>query len=293
MRTFNTGGGPSVLLNPAATTVTIGFGYYFAGAKTLSSSILNLYDGANQRVNLVFVANGAPHNMRVRNGTTIIADSTQANNINTWDYYEIKVVCHATAGSIEFRRNGVVDPQLTVSNVNTGAQCTRVALGSLYTQTSYYDDWYINDGDGIEHNSFEGAITVLPALPIGQGSYAAFTPSAGADHVAMVNQATPDGDTTYCVGDAAGSRESYLYAPVAAQSVRAVQITHIVRKEDAGTRTARAIIRRGAAETPGPTEALSATYSVIRAIAEVDPSTGNPWTNSALSEIEGIIEIVS
>lgn len=294
LRNFNSEG-PSLYFSDAPATIITGFRFWIAGDSYTGANLMNFYDGGTAQITLGWAETGAPRRLRLMRGATQLAIGTRAFQIGVWDYIEIKVVCHPTAGRVEIRVNGVPEITFTGNTSATGAaRIDRVRIGNASIKEYFYDDWYINDGAGSEHNDFEGDVAILAALPNAAGNYSQFTPTPAVPNWQNVDEATSDGDTSYNTGTAAGQKDSYKVAAVAGLrgQIRVVQATAMVRKDDAGLRQMRAFIRSGASEVSGPTLSLNASYAAIRATAERDPATGNAWDAAGVGALEIGAEVV-
>ena len=75
-----------------------------------------------------------------------------------------------------------------------------------------------------------------------------------------------------------------------------ILVAHVItiaRKDDAGSRSLRAVLKSGATTANGATRVLSTSYAVYDAWFEVDPATGASWTKAGVDAIEAGAEAVA
>jgi len=122
--------------------------------------------------------------------------------IDVWKTLELHVFADATSGAYTLKLDGATI--LSATNVNTvassNAYYTAVRLGPTGSSFSYsaFDDVYIRDDSTF---LLDWRITTM--LPTSDAGPNDGTPSAGSDNFAMVDDAAPDGDSTYIDSDAA------------------------------------------------------------------------------------------
>jgi hypothetical protein len=72
-----------------------------------------------------------------------------------------------------------------------------------------------------------------------------------------------------------------------------VQLATVARKDDAGGRGLRAVLKSGAAAANGATRVLGTTYALYDDRFEIDPATGATWTKAGIDALEAGMEIVA
>ena len=70
-----------------------------------------------------------------------------------------------------------------------------------------------------------------------------------------------------------------------------MQINLNVRKDDAGFRQVKDVVRSGGTDFAGITQAVSTSYGYKSAIREVDPAAGAPWTKAGVNSAEFGMEV--
>jgi hypothetical protein len=260
--------------------------------------LIQINDGGSNQVDLR-IFGGVGHELRVtRNGTTLAETSGLNMAANTWYYIEFKVVIHNSTGSFEVRLNGV--SKLSGSNVdtqNTGnATADRIELcGSNDGPNvdTYIDDLIIMDGTGSVNNAFLGDYGVKIIRPDGAGNYSQWTPSAGSNYQ-NVDETLVDDDTTYNSSGTAAQKDSYTFSAVGETGgVAGIILLATMRKDDAGSRTARQLTRVASTDYFGATESVLDSFQVHKQVQETNPNTAAAWTVSEIDGAEFGVELVS
>jgi hypothetical protein len=241
----------------------------------------------------------------VYRGTTLLGQDPTPVAVNSFNYFELKVTFHTTAGSFELRKNGVT--VASGSGVNTAfaggttADGITIASGgavfaSLGGPGSSVDDIYLCDATGSVNNDFLGDIRVETLFPNAAGATTNLT-RGGTDsgnNWDQVNEAAPNDDTDYNSSATAGDKDTYAFTDLVTISgvVYGVQIIARVRKDDAGSRTVATVARSGATEADGPTVGLGTAYVNIFDVRENKPG-GSGWTLAEVNGAQFGIKVVS
>jgi hypothetical protein len=117
-------------------------------------------------------------------------------------------------------------------------------------------------------------------LPNGAGASSGWTPSAGSNYQ-NVDEQPNDGDTTYNSTTTVGAEDTYACpaSVPAGCAVYAVAVEADVRKDDAGTNDADALLRSGGVNyASGSPLSLTTQYQRLTRIWKTDPATGAQWT---------------
>ena len=216
-----------------------------------------------------------------------IIDTNFIANIGKWDFYEISAVIHATAGSIVLKRNGEIITNLTGLDTDFGYSYFDTFMIRYANNSFYIDDIYITD-DG-----FLGDVRIRGFVPDSNGSTNNFTPSAGSNYQCV--DETPDtDDTDYVSSNSPGDIDLYGITTGALADVKGIQVRNSTRKDDAGTREVRAIVRSNGSNYNGDTvEPIDSYSGVCKQIWETDPDDSNAWTQTKLEAAEFGLEIVT
>lgn len=301
-------GSVSVLLsktptNPAPTGSTVIVGcarQQNSGVGSTQGTIIEVGNGSGATVRLVQLFDGTLVVETIPSPPIVIAGPTASFAIQTGIYYyiEFKVLLSATVGTVDVRINGV--SVLSATGLNTidtqSTAWTYVAFRNVSgsPNATYYDDIYIADASGgAPHNDFLGDVHVSMVLPltdaVAPGFYQDWSLSAGTDHGALVRENPPDGDVTYVFTGTPGLRESFRFPSIKLISgiVFAIQTNIIARKDLAGTRVIRPLVRSGGTTVEDIDRAVSVdTYFDYVTIYPENPVGPVPWTVANVNLIE-------
>lgn len=250
--------------------------------------------------------------LQVRRGSggTILATGTTPLSINTYYYVEMKFTIDDASGLVKIRLNGSGSDELSFSgDARNGGLASWLTL-RLHGQTTSgtspdprFDDIYMCDGvdstgsHGIANNDFLGDFRcdaqIVQADAIAAGSHADFTPSAGSDHGAMVDEASPNDDTDYNASSTVGHKDSYQIASLSSAPVTifGAQVSTRARKTDAGAREIANLVVSGGNDYNGAQVALSTSYLYYQDMFESDPDTGLPWTAGGITDLQAGLEV--
>ncbi len=150
---------------------------------------------------------------------------------------------------------------------------------------NYIDDLYVLSGTGGTLTTRIGPCRVVGIVSsTGDGSVAQFTPSTGTDNGAMVDDSTPDDDTTYNASTTIGFIDTYNFAAVGyTGTVKGVGIRNDC-KADSGVAGIRNVSRISSTNYFSSAIALTSSYTICINIQELSPATAGAWT---VSEIDG------
>ncbi len=276
--------------------VVVGFAFK---PSTLSAAGSNRYalallDGSTIQVAFHFASDGSVIAYRGSPVTNVLGSSASGIvGTGAYNYFEFRVLHHASAGEVEVRLNGAQILSLTGLNTaptgNAWSNGFRSGVaGSTDGSTGSFDDLYVYGG-----GTFLGDVRIDAIYPNGAGTHQAWTPSTGADHAALVDETAPN-TTDYLTGGAAGTKETLALQDLSINgAILGVQVNNAVSKTDAGACTIKNLIRSGSSEASGPTYAPSTTYLYSSSIHETDPATGAPWLTAAINALEAGAEVVS
>lgn len=279
--------GPSVYKNfPNMGTAIVGMGWRSKNATYGTLTILTFYDLTG--VQSYLRVNGTTHKLEyVRANGTVLGTGTVTIQPQSWVYLEVKVTFHSTAGSVEVRVNGTTD--ILATNVATqstaGAYTNRIKWCG--TDGQYVDDIYVADTEGTINNDFMGDVKVEAVVPNGAGSTTDFTPSTGSNWE-NVDDVPPDDDTTYNASATPGDIDTLALGSLVTTTgtVKGIQVTNRWRKDDAGSRSARRVIRVGTTDYEGDVVTLTDDYVSATDVIEQNPDTSAAWSIADVNALE-------
>ncbi len=285
-------------LNPPVHTTEywIGFAIRWVGTSMMNHDVCGLRSSAIENVQLQVTSGGE---LEVRQaGTLLEGTSGLGLGLNTWYYIECHFVIVLSGGEYEVRVDEGVQLGPATSQDTEGSGITAPIVDTFYifdnsTSDPQYDDLYLLDNTGLVNNDFLGDIQVETVVPVGDGNRNDMTPLSGLTNYEMVDDGeTPDGDTTYVSGAVVGDDELYDFADLGASGfaidvVHAVQVTNVVRKAEAGTRTVKTLARSNVTEVEGArTGGAGTDYKNLQAVYETDPDGGGAWDEAAVNAAE-------
>ncbi len=282
---------------PSSATIIAGFAWQpTANGADFNIIAFNTRDGSNNiQVCLCYnSANKLEARASGRSGT-LYGTSADPLTLSSFVYVEIKIYHHASAGTVEVRVDGVA--VITATGLNTGAAVSSVELGCNDYSAPYIHicDYYVCNDAGSVNNDFLGDCRVDTLFPTSDGAYGEFTPSAGADHYALVDEATPSlSDFVY--SSTVGHRDTYGFGDLtglASPEVKGVQVVGDVLKSDAGSLSVATMVRSGTTDEVGATYAPSTTELFLPQIFETDPNTASAWTESAVNALEAGLKVTA
>jgi len=293
------GGGLFKTLDNQATWI-IGFAFRPKGAFSGPSTIIRLRDTGVAQIDLSLNTNGTLSILRAGSVALTGGSSTLSLSIDVYYYIEWKVTIadSIAASSCVVRVDGV--DWITVATgqdtqQTTNAFANELAIVNGPTQAADFDDLYVLDGTGsAPHNNFLGDCRVDALLPNGDGSNSAWTLSTGSTHSTLVDETAPNDDTDYITTSTAAARDSHNFAntpTMTSPTVYGIQHCISARKDDAGTRQIKSLLKSGATTvTGGTTYALASTYTYYQQIYAQDPNTAAAWTTTAIDALEAGVE---
>ena len=216
--------------------------------------ILQLHDSGGV-IHLTLTWSSQDQLLRAWRGTqtgTLLATSSQTLAAAAWVFLEMKATVADSGGTIEVRLDGTTVLSTTGDTRNAGiAEIATIRFSSHFVGTfNRYllrlDDVYLCDTIGSLNNDLLGDVRVVTLRPTADTAQADFTPLGGTSHFALVDDPPDDdGDASYVESGNVGDQDRYAYADLAATpaAIMAVQVASVARKDDAGSRSLRAVVR--------------------------------------------------
>ena len=158
-----------------------------------------------------------------------------------------------------------------------------------------WDDLYVLDLSGSVNNDFLGDMRVEAIFPTAPGSHTDFTPIGSGANWSAVDDATIDGDTTYVSGNAIGQMDTYNFADLSSvpSTIKAFQLSMVMRKDDAGGRIVSTQIRSGGNDyTSGRRLSVGDQYALYLDVWNQNPDGEVAWTGSTINAVQAGVKIV-
>lgn len=268
----------------------------FTTAPTSTREIMRFMDVATSQIQLQINTNMTISVMR---GSTTLGTTTVAAPIGSWVYLELKVVFSQTVGTYELRLNGVnilsatgVD---TCNSATVGANVLYVGSSGTGGPSPNFDDMYLLNLSGSTNNDFLGDCRVDTIYPTSDGTYSAGTPSAGSTHYVLVDE-NPPNTSDYIDLSAVSDRDSYGMGnldALTASTVYGVQVNAAVWKDDAGAKSAAAMVRSGSTNADGASTALGTSQLYVSQIFEQNPAAAAAWTEATVNSMEAGVVVTA
>lgn len=208
---------------------------------------------------------------------------------DVWNYVEVELVRHASAGTVAVYVNGAL--RVNLSGVNTGAAAVdRITVWGSTSNYTMYDDLYVkSDATRL------GEVRVESLSPSADTAQKDWTPLSGTTNFSMVDDRPTNLDTDYVSSGTVGAKDLYDLANLGntPSSVYGVNTILVARKDDALTRAVRTNLKSGSTTVNGTTRALAATYVLTADMLLNDPDTSAAWTGSAVNATQLGIEVVT
>jgi hypothetical protein len=227
---------------------------------------------------------------------TVLATSGVSNYVaNTWAYIELEATIDNTTGFATLYLDGAELITFTGDTRNGGASgvITQFALdhgfvgGSLSQTTATFDDvvWLDTTG-GAPYNAPLGPIRVDRLVPNADVAVD-FTPQTAPDNWAMVDEALPDGDTSYVESATSGHQDVLGLQNLATVSgvIYAVQTRVRAKRTDAAAFSLIPSVISDSVEVDGATHALGVNYAEYSDLYPLNPDGDIPWVDASLNAL--------
>lgn len=235
-----------------------------------------------------------PFGLEFESGGVVLAQVDNVFRLKDWIYIEIKCTVNGSTGSFEVRVDGVSimseTNQDTQNGVDTIMDGIRWSTDFNPSSEDISCDIVVMDDNGGVNDDFLGDIVVETLLPDGDGDRNDFTRVGGGstNSDAVDDGVAPDDDATYNHSATVGDDELYTFNNLTVQhdTVHCVSVRNHCRKEDAGQRTVRALLRSNVTEVEGADFTPGFTYRIFDEIYEVDPDTASAWITAGVDALE-------
>lgn len=268
---------------------------YRLGSSTGETTFIQFWDGlANQvqvEIRASFNTSTNRVDLRAYRGTTLLATSSSpiTGGLNQWNWISVLVNVNNSTGVIKI----VIGPDNslvmnfsgnTQNTANTRIDSVRIGrISNTGAATTFFmDDLFITSclptDSPLDERRILGAI-----VPTGNDAVA-WTPNTGANWQA-VSEIPSNGDTSYNSSNTSGAQDTFAtsWPTLTGDTIYAVKITAMARKDDAGTQNLQNVVKVGATSYAGPNKTLLSTYFRHHNVWEQNPSTSLAWVPSDFS----------
>ena len=188
-----------------------------------------------------------------------------------------------TVGVVQVWLNGV--EVLTLTGVDTRNEST-----DTITALSWGCTWRNSVSGLLYVEDFWCGSEMLPGdrrvdvhYPIADGADADWTPSAGGDHYAMVDEATPDDDTTTITATAVDSRDTFQVEDFKnpGGAIDGLVVVAVGKRADANSAQFATCVRSGGTTYDGTPIGITTIYEHHKQAYTQDPGTAAAWAEAA------------
>jgi hypothetical protein len=225
--------------------------------------------------------------LAVRRGTTTLLTLTGAVSIGVAAHFVFDVVVHASAGSIHVYKDG--DLLDSIEGVNTQNASGNLRSLQWATTTHNNDPQYIFDDLLVEDEHVRGPLQVTYHPVDSDVGTSDWTPSAGSDVYAVLDETPGNGDTDRAASSVADDTSRHGITPgLAGKAIYAVQPIAVARVEATSTSRVQTTLHSDTSDDGGssPAALTTAYRGYVGLLAEVDPATTAPWTAGGLDAVE-------
>lgn len=278
---------------PATTSVV--FGGWLSQLLVSRNNFLRFTDAS--LTNLISVSTDASQRLVISRGLivdgNILATTTRSISAVTWRFVEIALLISEAGGTLHVWFNGALDVALT--GLNTGGA---IGTGSVdlvrhgFQEACILGDGYIDAASGAA--AAWGPGRVFDFRPSADTAEADWTPSAGADGFAMVDEVLSDGDTTYVESLLGGNRSRWeVTGETLLGTPRCVWPYAVAIAPQGGAdRIVVSIDSDAERESSVELEVPTSPYGTVAYPVPLDPDGDVAWTPASVAASEPSIEHV-
>ncbi len=223
-------------------------------------------------------------------GSTLIGTGTVGKvPLYGWMYIEAKITISATVGIVLVNVNEQEALNLTGANTKNGTDyIKRIRVGSIYPNTSIFDDFYVDD------SQFHGNCHIKTFMPDSDGTHSDFVRSTGSADYEPIDEIPPV-DSDYIFSNTVGHKSTFGITTGVLTTVKAIQLNNRLALGNVGARTVKPLLRSNGTDYAGAifTDMIDAGAKFYARLYELDPDDSGAWTQAKLEAAEFGLEIAS
>lgn len=257
--------------------------------KTATAGLIAVREGTTYHVQVGMDAAGRLIIYR-GNASTQLAQSVIGQIVaNTWHHLAVAVTINNSGGTVSVLLEGVEVASYTGDTDNGGASglAASFLIGTGSDVTTQWDDVvWLNTSGSVPYNAALGPCKV-ERLAVTSDVSTQFTRSTGSSTYALLNEALPDGDTTYVESSTSGHEDALGVADLsgASSAVYAVQTRIRARRTDAAAVSLIPSVASGGSSADGATRSLGSSYAEYADLFTTNPNGGGAWTNTSVNAV--------
>jgi len=237
-------------------------------------------------------------------GGSVVDTGSAVLTADTWWVIEVYISIANSGGQVTVKVNGATDISYTGDTQvgsTDGIRAFRFGAHGVGNNTGitkkYLDDIAVNDTSGSQQNSWIGQGGVYLLKPSADGTQNDWTPSAGADNYALVDE-VPASATDYISSDTSTDIDLFELEDLPAEIVDVDLIEALFQAAlaETGSNSVKHLIRHSGTNYDGDTEAIvtvDPNYALYKSapVYEVLGSSG-AWTPAQVNALESGVEVV-
>jgi hypothetical protein len=213
-------------------------------------------------------------------------------SINKWYYVELKLVISATVGEIVIKVNETEIVNETGLNTKHSSGGNNIDImkfaGGQVDVGITYDDIYVDD------SQFHGDCRIKTFFPDSDSAtHTDFVRSGGSNDYECVDENDPNSDTDYIYANVVGDISAFGITTGVLGIVKAVNLVHVMRKDDGGDRKIKHLVRSNSIDYQGVEKSIISDYVGVDHIWELDPDDSGAWDQTKIEAAEFGLEITA
>lgn len=264
-----------------------------------AAEFLLLHSGGTAQLRVRFASTGT---ITILRNTTTLA-TYMGGVLTGWNYFELKLKISnsITAGDVLVKMNSVEVLSLAggtdTQNDSSSNLATIIQIQDSGTD-SYWDDFIFMDNvdDGTGLNTLIGDHKIQTLYPNANGDENDFTATGDSENWQCADDPTvQDDDSTYTSSGTVGDKQLFGFNNLTGSiaSIAAIAINTTARKDDAGARGVRPLLKTNSTEEEGNDIALGDSYSSQQQLYGENPITAAAWTATEINAIQAGLKIQS
>jgi len=232
-------------------------------------------------------------NVSIGSDWYIYVDGVNTNyqcELNIWNFVELVVDIANNKFELWMTDVKVYEKTITGYTLDFWEIRAQYTSGGTAHLVLHVDDHHMLDGAGQYNNERIGKCATITRYPTADATVQ-MTPDTGTANFSRVNQATPDGDTSYVSSNKSGVTDLYTnttsFETVDDAAVRAITIAPSARMVEPDSLSVTAVVDVDGVQATGYRMKLKAAqYTSMKHIFEVNPKTNLPWTPTEAQNVK-------
>lgn len=292
---YVTGNTPKPIFNLEAEYTTLHTGFAFKIGNLGTEDIVHAFRyTTNDQLQLLITTTGAIQ-AKTAGGASVGQTADFIITAGVWHYWEIKVVCDASSGSVVIKIDGT--DVLNVTGVNTQGYGSN-GITQLYWlcnhsgAVNYLDDFIVFDTTGATFNDFLGDLAVIGHVPEADGTDTDWT-STKASQYDAVDDLGSSYNTDYIESSGEGHQDCWTITPSGTYpSILGVEVAGHGFNSGGGTAKVTPYVRIGGVVYYGDELTLSAgTTDKVAYTWKTNPATAALWSKADVAAAEFGFEV--